>query len=66
VQLEGLGKLKKHTSSGLKSVIFQLVAQCLNQLRFGVEAKNIVFGEFQLTASFLTRGTLNYFTTKAQ
>jgi hypothetical protein len=32
VLLEGLGKLKKSTSSGLEATTFQLVAYCLNQL----------------------------------
>jgi hypothetical protein len=36
VRLEGLGKLKKSTSSGLDPVTFRLVAQCLNQLRYHV------------------------------
>jgi hypothetical protein len=36
VRLEGLGKLKKFTSSGLEPATFRLVAQCLNQLRYRV------------------------------
>jgi hypothetical protein len=32
VRLEGLGKLKKSTSSGLDPATFRLVAECLNQL----------------------------------
>jgi hypothetical protein len=32
VRLEGFGKLKKSTSSGLEPATFQLAAQCLNQL----------------------------------
>jgi hypothetical protein len=34
VRLEGLGNLKKSTSSGLEPVTSWLVAQCLNQLRY--------------------------------
>jgi hypothetical protein len=33
MRLEGLGKLKKKTSSELDPVTFRLVALCLNQLR---------------------------------
>jgi hypothetical protein len=36
VRLEGLGKLKKFTSSGFDSATIRLVAQCLNQLRYRV------------------------------
>jgi hypothetical protein len=36
MRLEGLGKLKKSTSSGLNLVTFQLVAWFLNQLRYRV------------------------------
>jgi hypothetical protein len=36
VRLEGLGKLKKSTSSGLESATFRLIAWCLNQLRYRV------------------------------
>jgi hypothetical protein len=36
VRLEGLGQLKKSTSSGLEPATFRLVAQCLNQLRYPV------------------------------
>jgi hypothetical protein len=36
VRLEGLGKLKKSTSSGLDPTTFRLVALCLNQLRYRV------------------------------
>jgi hypothetical protein len=36
VWLEGLGKLKKSTSLGLDPMTFQLVAECLNQLRYYV------------------------------
>jgi hypothetical protein len=39
VQLEGLGKLKKSTSSGLEPTTFQLVAQCLNKLNYRVLEK---------------------------
>jgi hypothetical protein len=35
VWLEGLGQLKyQMTSSGIKPMTFQLVAQCFNQLRY--------------------------------
>jgi hypothetical protein len=34
VQLEGLSQLKNPMTSGIKPVTFQLVAQCLNQLRY--------------------------------
>jgi hypothetical protein len=34
VRLEGLGQLKKFTSSGPEPATFRLVAQCLNQLRY--------------------------------
>jgi hypothetical protein len=36
MRLEGLGKLKKSTSSRLETATFRLVAQCLNQLRYRV------------------------------
>jgi hypothetical protein len=37
VRLEGLGQLKNPmTSSGIERVIIQLLAQCLNQLRYRV------------------------------
>jgi hypothetical protein len=37
VRLEGLGQLKKKsTSSGLEPATFQLVAKCLNELRYRV------------------------------
>jgi hypothetical protein len=37
MRLEGLGQLKNPmTSSGIEPVTFRLVAQCLNQLRYGV------------------------------
>jgi hypothetical protein len=37
VRLEGLGQLKKKsTSSGIEPATFRLVAQCLNQLRYCV------------------------------
>jgi hypothetical protein len=37
VRLEGLGKLKNQMiSSGIETATFQLVAQCLNQLRYRV------------------------------
>jgi hypothetical protein len=36
VRLEGLGKLKKLTSSVLETATSQLVAYCLNQLRYRV------------------------------
>jgi hypothetical protein len=36
VRLEGLGQLKKSTSSGLEQATFWLVTQCLNQLRYCV------------------------------
>jgi hypothetical protein len=36
VRLEGLGQLKKSTSSGFESATFWLVAHCLNQLRYHV------------------------------
>jgi hypothetical protein len=36
VRLEGLGKLKKSTSSGLDPATFRLVAYDLNQLRYRV------------------------------
>jgi hypothetical protein len=42
VRLEGLGKLKKSTSSGLDSATFRLVAQCLDQLRYRVLFSNEV------------------------
>jgi hypothetical protein len=42
VQLEGLGKLKKSTSSGLEPSTFRLVEQCLNQLRYRIPPKNDV------------------------
>jgi hypothetical protein len=32
VQLEGLGQLRKSTSSDFDPMIFQLLAQCFNQL----------------------------------
>jgi hypothetical protein len=36
VRLEGLGKLKKFTSSGLEPATIRLVAQCLKQLHYRV------------------------------
>jgi hypothetical protein len=36
VRLEGLGQLKKFTSTGLEPATFRLVPQCLNQLRYRV------------------------------
>jgi hypothetical protein len=36
VRLQGFGKLKKSVSSGLEPATFQLVALCLNQLRYRV------------------------------
>jgi hypothetical protein len=36
LRLEGLGNLKKSTSSGLDPATFRLVAYCLNQLRYRV------------------------------
>jgi hypothetical protein len=36
LQLEGLGKLKKSTSSRLEPATFQLVAQYLNKLHYHV------------------------------
>jgi hypothetical protein len=36
MRLEGLGKLKKSTSSGLDPATFRVVAKCLNQLRYRV------------------------------
>jgi transposase len=36
MQLEGLGKLKKSTSSRLDPATSRLVTQCLNQLRYRV------------------------------
>jgi hypothetical protein len=36
MRLEGLGKLKKSTPSGLDPATFRLVAYCLNQLRYRV------------------------------
>jgi hypothetical protein len=41
MRLEGLGKLKKSTSSGLKPATFRLVAEWLNQLLYRV-TKNYV------------------------
>jgi hypothetical protein len=34
VRLEGLGELKKSTSSGLEPATFRLVGWCLNELRY--------------------------------
>jgi hypothetical protein len=45
VQLEGFGKLKKSTSSGLEPATFQLVVQCLNQLRYCVAVTSKKFGD---------------------
>jgi hypothetical protein len=50
--------LKKIPLIRTQTVTFQFAEQYLNQLHFGVQAKNIVFGEFQLTESFLTEAHL--------
>jgi hypothetical protein len=36
VRLEGLGQLKNAMTLGIEPMIFQLVAQCLNQLRYRI------------------------------
>jgi hypothetical protein len=43
VRLEGLGQLKKSTSSGLELATFRLVAKCLNQLRYRVPLNKISY-----------------------
>jgi hypothetical protein len=43
MRLEGLGKLKKSTSSGLDPATFRLAAYCLNQLRYCVPPCKLVF-----------------------
>jgi hypothetical protein len=47
-RLEGSGKLKKSTSSGLETATFRLVAQCLNQLRHRVTPNQSVTKEKSL------------------
>jgi hypothetical protein len=43
MRLEGIGQLKyKMALSGIKPETFRLVAQCLNQLRYGVRRKPII------------------------
>jgi hypothetical protein len=43
VRLEGLGQLKNPmTSSGIEPATFQLVTQCLNQLRYRVPSRRLL------------------------
>jgi hypothetical protein len=51
VRLEGLGQLKKSTSSGLEPATFRLLAYCLNQLRYRVTPKYL-FRLFKVTDIF--------------
>jgi hypothetical protein len=58
VRLEGLGKLKKYTSSELEHATFRLVAQCLNQLRYRVLQETmkeviIIGAQFNIRTSYL-------------
>jgi hypothetical protein len=48
VRLDGLGKLKKSTSSGLDPATFRLVAECLDQLRYRVPPSEQLQKQFWL------------------
>jgi hypothetical protein len=41
MRLEGLGKLKKSTTSGLEPATFRLVAEYLNELSYRVVPTNL-------------------------
>jgi hypothetical protein len=43
VRLEGLGQLKKSTSSGLEPATFRLVAECLSQLRYRMPLRHVQY-----------------------
>jgi hypothetical protein len=51
MRLEGLGQLKKSTSSGLEPATFRSVAKCLNQLRYRVPPGLFLMAGFSVSGS---------------
>jgi hypothetical protein len=58
VRLEGLGQLKKSTSSGLDPVTFQLAAEFLNQLHYRVPLKCMYKAKVQISTLKVTTFTV--------